>query len=163
MTSANPTRGLLNDNQFVRCVPLSQREEELLREEATRKRYRFVEVNLAKIHTSDDLLKKMAGALNFPSYFGGNWDAFLDMATDLSWNPASGYVVFLKNAEALLQLPNEHLAIFVQLCSATVGRWQSGQDEKGKAIPRTPFYFLLEGQPPFCRLIADLLTSGDGA
>jgi hypothetical protein len=161
MTSFTSTRLLLNDSQFVRCVPLSQEEEELLRGEAAQKRYRFFAVDLADTQTPEDLMKRMARALSFPSYFGGNWDAFLDMVTDLSWNPAPGYVVLLRNAAALLQLPSEQLAIFVRLCSAAVERWQSGEDEEGKTIPRTPFYFLLEGQAPFCRLIADLLTSGN--
>ncbi len=163
MTPPIATQMLFNDSQFVRCVSPSREEEELLMEEAARRGYRFIEVDLANTQNSEDLMKRIARALNFPSYFGGNWDAFLDMVTDLCWNPASGYVVLLRNAEALLQLPGEHLAIFVRLCSAVVERWQSGRDEEGKTIPRTPFYFLLEGQPPFCRLIADLLTNGECA
>lgn len=38
-------------------------------------------------------LSTTAAALEFPSYFGGNWDAFEEMINDLSWAPAAGYVV----------------------------------------------------------------------
>ena len=163
MTSLTETRMLLNDSEFVRCALLSRAEEERLREETAHKGYCLVEADLLNIQSSEDLMQRMARALNFPSYFGGNWDAFLDMVTDLSWNPAPGYVLFLKNAEALLELPSEQLAIFVRLCLVAVRRWQSGEDEEGNAIPRTPFYFLLQGQAPFCRLVADLLALGKGA
>jgi RNAse (barnase) inhibitor barstar len=149
----------LNNRQFVRCVSPSQKEGQFLKEETACKDYRLFEVDLMGIKTPQDLMNKIASALNFPSYFGGNWDAFLDMISDLTWNPASGYVVLWKSAEALLQLPGEQLAIFIRLCVAAVERWQSGEDEEGKAIPRTPFYFLLEGQASFCRLIADLMTN----
>ncbi|HLH08251.1 MAG TPA: barstar family protein [Terriglobales bacterium] len=163
MTSPVSAQTLLDDRQFVRCVLLSQDEEESLKEEAAHRSYCFAVVDLANIHTREDLMDRLARALGFPSYFGKNWDAFLDMVTDLSWNPASGYIVLLKNAESLLQLPSEHLATFVRLCSAAVERWQSGEDEEGKSVPRTPFYFLLEGQPSFCRLVTDLLTGGQSA
>ena len=163
MTVTNSTRELLDNHQFVRCVLLSQAEKTFLRDEANCRDYFFVEVDLAATHSSKDLMMRMAKALDFPSYFGGNWDAFLDMVTDLSWKPASGYVVLLKDAEALLKLPSEQLAIFVQLCSVAAERWQSGEDEEGKTIRRTPFYLFLEGQAPFCRLIVDLLTSGERA
>ena len=152
---------LLNSNQFVQCVLLSQEEEELLRGDAAQKGYRFFAGNLADIRTSGDLMRRTAETLSFPSYFGGNWDAFFDMVTDLSWNPAPGYVVLLKNAAALLHLPSEQLAIFARLCSAAAERWRSGKDEEGKAIPRTSFYFLFEGEASFCRLITDLLTNGN--
>jgi len=160
MTTPTSTRALLNDHEFLRCVLLSQKEEQSLKEEAIHKGYRFFQVDLADTQSSEDLMKRMAGSLNFPRHFGGNWDGFLDMVTDLSWNPAAGYALLVKNADALLNLSSDQLALFVRVCTAAVGRWQSGEDEEGNAIPRTPFYFFLEGPPPFCRLIADLLTDG---
>ncbi len=163
MTFLAPSRMLLNNRQFVQCAFLSPAEEERLREDTAQKGYSLVEADLVNIQSSEELIQRMASALNFPSYFGGNWDAFLDMATDLSWNPAPGYVLFLKNAEALVQLPSEQIATFVRLCLAVVGRWQSGEDEEGNTIPRTPFYFLLQGQAPFCRLVTDLLALGRGS
>lgn len=161
MTVPNAAQTLLNDRAFLRCVLLLPAEKELLKEEAARRGYCYFEVGLATLQTPEDVMKRMANALNFPSHFGGNWDAFLDMVTDLSWNPASGYVVLLRGAEALLQLPSQELATFVRLCSVAVERWQSGEDEEGKTVSRIPFYFLFEGQAPFCRLIADLLANGE--
>ena len=39
----------------------------------------------------------MAHALDFPSYFGMNWDALSDCLTDMSWRPAAGYALLFIN------------------------------------------------------------------
>lgn len=150
---------VLNEQRFVRCGVLSKEEEKMLRTDTIQRGYSLIVVDLGSIRTREDLIDKLAQALQFPKYFGRNWDAFLDLVTDLSWNSASGYVLLLKNADALLNLPSEHLDIFIRLCLATVKRWQSGEDEEGKAITPTPFYFLFEGSNPLCRLLFELQTS----
>ncbi len=155
MISLTQTR-MLDGSRFIRCVAISRESEFLLRGEAARHGYRVFVVDFTGVQTKNDLMSEIAGVLNFPSYFGRNWDALLDMVTDLSWMPAVGYVLLFKNAAALLRLPGEDAAIFVRLCSAAVRHWQSGEDEAGKTIPRTPVYFLFEEQASFCRLVADL-------
>jgi barstar (barnase inhibitor) len=46
------------------------------------------------------LLENIATALAFPEWFGQNWDALEDCLTDLSWNPAGGYVLIFENARS---------------------------------------------------------------
>jgi hypothetical protein len=38
----------------------------------------------AKINSKDQFLKEAAARLQFPDYFGANWDAFEDCLTDMS-------------------------------------------------------------------------------
>lgn len=38
-------------------------------------------------------LEKIAGALSFPRWFGGNWDALEDSLGDLSWRNGDGHVL----------------------------------------------------------------------
>jgi len=38
-------------------------------------------------------LEKIAGALSFPTWFGGNWDALEDSLGDLSWRSGDGHVL----------------------------------------------------------------------
>ena len=159
MTFPSSNQLLLNGRPFLRCVRFSTAELEWLKDEAIGKSYLFTEVDLVTTHTRESLMKKMSNALNFPNYFGGNWDSLLDMITDLSWNPASGYVLLLKDAEALLELSSEEFTTFVHLCSAAVERWQVGESEVGETSPQIPLYLFLEGETSFCRLIADLLGS----
>ena len=47
-----------------------------------------------------DLFDQFGSVLEFPSWFGGNWDAFADCLQDLSWLPASGYVVLWRRRSA---------------------------------------------------------------
>lgn len=43
-----------------------------------------------------------AAALQFPYYFGENWDAFWDCLTDLSWLPGAGHLLVVDEADQLL-------------------------------------------------------------
>jgi hypothetical protein len=47
------------------------------------------------------LLERVARALQFPAWFGGNWDALEDCLTDLSWAPAPGYVLLFEGAATI--------------------------------------------------------------
>jgi len=57
----------------------------------------FVEVNLKGVTGKKSFIKKAAGGLGFPAYFGMNWDAFSDCLTDMAWRPAAGYVILFKD------------------------------------------------------------------
>ena len=48
--------------------------------------------------TRTTFLSRIAEALEFPDWFGRNWDAFFDCLADLSWLPAGGHVLVLLNA-----------------------------------------------------------------
>lgn len=52
----------------------------------------------------DDLLRGLAEAMQFPDYFGMNWDAVMDCLRDLDDRvPAEGYVLFVHDADVLWQ------------------------------------------------------------
>lgn len=55
----------------------------------------------AKLQNKEELLLTIATGLQFPSYFGHNWDALLDSLTDMGWLPAKGYVLILLHSDAL--------------------------------------------------------------
>ena len=44
-------------------------------------------IDIGHVHGKQEFLQKLAKALEFPSWFGGNWDALVDCLTDLSWQP----------------------------------------------------------------------------
>lgn len=48
----------------------------------------------------EKLLRNIAAALDFPAWFGHNWDALEDCLTDLSWREAPGYVLLFERAKA---------------------------------------------------------------
>src|ERR1051326_1670912 len=55
-----------------------------------------------KAKTTAALFDEMAAALQFPSYFGENWNALDECLNDLEWLPGDAYVlVFERSPEVL--------------------------------------------------------------
>ena len=44
----------------------------------------------------EELLRNIAQALDFPDWFGHNWDALEDCLSDLSWREAPGYILLFE-------------------------------------------------------------------
>jgi len=57
-----------------------------------------VHVSLEGARGKDELLGRIAAGLNFPEWFGANWDALEDCLDDLSWRPAAGHVLLFSGA-----------------------------------------------------------------
>jgi hypothetical protein len=94
----------------------------------------YSEADLKGAADKKALLAKMALALDFPDYFGMNWDALNDCLTDMGWKPASGYVVVLKKfAEFAAKCPAEAKTAG-DIFAAAALYW------KQKAVP---FYIIL--------------------
>jgi hypothetical protein len=58
-------------------------------------------VDLTGCTEKREFLARLGRALGFPARFSPNWDGFADGVTDLSWRPASGYVLILEHAQDL--------------------------------------------------------------
>jgi hypothetical protein len=65
--------------------------------------------------------------LEFPDYFGQNWDALEECLADLEWLPAKGYVWCFTNAESILPDDEEEFATFLEVMSDAGEAWASGQ------------------------------------
>jgi hypothetical protein len=55
-----------------------------------------------KMRTLAGLFDEAAAALQFPPYFGENWDALDECLADLQWLPADGYVLTILDGVRLL-------------------------------------------------------------
>lgn len=73
----------------------------LLRARAARAGALWLEVDAATVDGKPGLMSALERGLALPATFGANWDALADSLQDLSWRPASGYVLHLKNAQGL--------------------------------------------------------------
>jgi hypothetical protein len=58
-------------------------------------------IDLAGAQDKAVLLARIARALEFPDWFGGNWDALEDCLGDLSWRRGGGHVLVFSGADAL--------------------------------------------------------------
>ena len=61
------------------------------------------------------LLRNIATALQFPSWFGHNWDALEDCLSDL---PAEGYVLLIEGAEA-----GDDLGVLIDVLRSSASSW----------------------------------------
>ena len=55
--------------------------------------WRFFHLDGRFARDKASFLATVAAAMDFPAYFGHNWDAFEECVNDLSWAPAGGYVL----------------------------------------------------------------------
>jgi RNAse (barnase) inhibitor barstar len=81
----------------VRVLPLAAADADLLCAAAGERGYSCAQADLAGCADKETFLSRIADALEFPDWFGRNWDAFFDCLTDLSWLPARGHVLVLLN------------------------------------------------------------------
>lgn len=77
-------------------------------------------VDLAGALDKEALLERLAAALAFPGWFGGNWDALEDCLTDLSWRPGTGHVVLVKEPG---ELPSDDLGVLLEILGAAAEHW----------------------------------------
>jgi hypothetical protein len=95
----------------------------------------------AKCQTVAGLLTECARALDFPDYFGHNWDALEECLADLEWLPAKGYVLLVTDAGCVLPDDDEEYETFLEILRDAGEAWGSGQAGMG-ARRATPFHVL---------------------
>ncbi len=91
--------------------------------------------------TTDGLLTECARALDFPDYFGHNWDALEECLTDLEWLPAKGYILLITDAGCVLPDDEEEYETFLEILRDAGEAWGAGQAGMG-ARRATPFHVL---------------------
>ena len=96
----------------------------------------WLEADLAPVRNKTQLLEEIARTCGFPATFGGNWDALADALQDLSWRPARGYVLHLRNCGAASVGLGAEWPVLVEVLGASAMYWKA----RGK-----PFVALVDG------------------
>ena len=90
--------------------------------------------------SEEDLFRALASALQFPDYFGHNWDALEDCLTDLSWLAAEGHVLVFESFHA-----DDDLGVEREIAEVNV--WSADPGDYLAAWPDNRLYnSLLDGQ-----------------
>jgi RNAse (barnase) inhibitor barstar len=76
-----------------------------------------------RCESAAQLFREWGAALQFPSYFGHNWDAFEECLGDLEWLPGSAYVILVTNTERLLVDEPEQLGSLVDVLAGAAEEW----------------------------------------
>lgn len=95
----------------------------------------------AKCQTTDGLLRECARALNFPDYFGQNWDALEECLADLEWLPAKGYILLITDAAQVLPDDDDEYVTLLEVLRDAGEAWGNGQAGMDRQRA-TPFHVL---------------------
>lgn len=82
-------------------------------------------VDLAGCTEKSELLARIAKALEFPVWFGHNWDALADCLTDLGWRPAAGYMLVIENAAEMQQVQPEVFDTALAILADAAAAWKA--------------------------------------
>jgi hypothetical protein len=96
----------------------------------------------------DALNNEVAAALQFPNYYGENWNAMDECIRELAWMPADWYLIFVSTIEEVLPEDESDFDIFLQVLSDAGSAW-ANPEMRGFADTeedeRKPFNVLISG------------------
>lgn len=95
-----------------------------LEEAAESLEYPVLRVDLSQVSTKEGFLTAVGEALEFPEWFGHNWDALADCLTDLSWMAADGYVIALDHADAFATAQPADFAMALSIFQDAADSWR---------------------------------------
>lgn len=78
-----------------------------------------------KIHSKETFLNEVAEAMQFPNYFGNNWDAFDECITDLTWCRAERYIMLYDHADIFAQADPIQYQIALDILISAKEYWES--------------------------------------
>lgn len=94
-----------------------------LEDAAGRLAFAFARIDLTHCTDKDQALARIARALAFPEWFGGNWDALSDCLADLSWWPAPGYVFVLDHTHDWQAADPVGFDVLLEIGNAVAATW----------------------------------------
>jgi RNAse (barnase) inhibitor barstar len=101
-----------------------------------------------RCRTGPALFQEWAAALQFPSYFGDNWDAFEECLTDREWLPGRLHVVLLTEVPHVLEDEEAVRPAFFGILKA------AGEDPGGRTL-RIVFQCGADDAPAMRALLGD--------
>lgn len=111
-------------------------EETGIREAAAANGLDYTAIRLCDVTDKVGFLSTVATAMRFPAYFGMNWDAFHDCLTDLSWQPAAGYVLYFAAFRTFAETDRVNAEIATHVLQSAADFWRENE---------VPFFAVLAG------------------
>ncbi len=113
-----------------------------------------------KAATTQGFFDEIAAALQFPPYFGENWNALDECLTDLEWLPAEAYILVVIQAARLLEKEPDQRPVLLGCLDGAAQEWSKSP---GNQRPPRPFHVLLTCRHEEVKALTDLLQSGQAA
>lgn len=99
MIAENELVSVLQQPERAGVYHLPQRGGEAIIRAAHELDFPVLRIDLSGCADKGDFLARVAAGLEFPDWFGQNWDALADCLADMAWRPADGYVIILEHAD----------------------------------------------------------------
>ncbi len=125
---------LLADASQAGAYFVDVRDREALVEAAITLKFAVLPVDLRGCIDADAAMAVIADVLHFPEWFGETLDALADCLSDLSWLPASGYVLLLENTGEWRAQASDTFDAMLEILNQTAECW---------AKDRVPFWAFL--------------------
>ena len=106
--------------------------------EAAMRGVQCLRVDLEGCADKQELLARISRTLEFPDWFGGNWDALFDCLNDMSWMPAEGYLLVLENADELLRDSPEAFGVAQSIFEDASSAWHARGVEMSVLVDAVP-------------------------
>jgi hypothetical protein len=99
-----------------------------------------------KMARLSSLYDEFAAALQFPYYFGENWNAFDECIKDLEWMPGDVYVVVITDPKHLLaEESDDQLKALMELLEDAGGEWSRPvETSEAWARPAVAFHVIFQ-------------------
>src|SRR3954470_22049455 len=95
-----------------------------LQREADKADWRLYALDGKKITDKKSFLAQIAREMEFPDYFGKNWDALNDCLTDMSWAQGHGYIVLFQAPGRMYKKSPQDLAVALDIFKTAIEFWQ---------------------------------------
>ncbi len=105
----------------------AETEETGIREAAAANGLDFARINLHNAGDKTAFLTAVAQELRFPAYFGMNWDALHDCLTDLSWQPAAGYVLYFAAFRTFAETDGADAGVVTLILQSAADFWRENE------------------------------------
>jgi len=97
-----------------------------------------------KMRTRQGMFDEFAAALQFPYYFGENWNAFYECIGDLDWLREDPIALFLMDStEVLVEADPDEFGLLVLRLTEIAESWTQSDEFR----PARPFHAVLHARP----------------
>lgn len=79
--------------------------------------------------SKEDFFTKTSAALQFPDYFGNNWDSFSECLCDCSWITQKKILIVISNADKLFNGDESDTEVFQDIMETAEDEMQSSKRE----------------------------------
>jgi len=124
----------LKDTGRIHFVEMAACNDGQIKDAATSIGYAYFGLDASGVPRKDELLRRLAMAANFPSYFGGTWDGVADLLRDLFWMPAPGYTLLVTAADDLTNIGARDFESMCEIFQLVIADWRDERGEYGERV-----------------------------